>query len=185
METLDQYLTTVRRTTSVAFVKQEPRRFLLKRPSKRCNSDAQLEQISFQTVLAKADVDPFASEWRVVPIQKREGNPYEDRISIGRASNCDIVLRLPFISKVQAHIFRDSDGAYSLRAQNTANPTTVNNHLVDADAICPLKVGDVIAFGPMKFEFVDAARLHKVLTTEIHGGLAAGMTRPTRSTNQP
>ena len=169
MEVLDKYLYLVKHTTPVAFAKQEDWPFLLKRPSQNhINLDRQ-EQISFVTVLAKKDVDPFATEWRIVPVRKREGNPYEDRISIGRASNCDLVLRVPFISKVQAHILRDSDGMYALRAQVSAHPTFVNNHPVDANTTYPLKVGDEIAFGPIKFEFVDASRLYKVLTTEVRG----------------
>jgi hypothetical protein len=167
MVTLEKYLTLAKHMTSVAFAKQETQPFLLKRPTNRLETSNLPAQILFVTVLAKGDVDPFSTEWRLVRVIKRDGNPYEDRISIGRAANCDLVLRVPFISKVQAHILCESDGTYSLRAQNTATPTFVNSRSVDPNTASPLKVGDEIAFGPMKFEFVDAARLYKVLTSEL------------------
>ncbi len=100
-------------------------------------------------------------------VKKREGNPYEDRMSIGRASNCDIVVRVPFISKIQAHILADADGNYSLRAQNSANPTLLNGRVIGANESSPLKYGDQLSFGPIKFEFLDALRLHKVLVSEV------------------
>lgn len=164
METLEKYLDLVKHMTPVAFAKQESGTFLLKRPTKNREMAKAPEQTSFDTALSVVQVDPHADKWCVLPIKKRAGNPYQDRISIGRASNCDLVLRVPFISKVQAHILRDNDGAYSLRATNSANPTLLNNRRVEAGTACPLKVADEIAFGPMKFEFVDAARLYLALS---------------------
>jgi hypothetical protein len=166
MEPLDRYLTLVKHMTPIAFAKQESGVYLLKRPTKSKESAELPAQISFVTVHATLEVDPFAAQWRIVPIRKREGNPYADRISVGRASNCDVVLRVPFVSKVQAHILRETDGTFSLRAQNTANATFLNNRSIEASATCPLTVGDEIAFGPMRFEFVDAPRLYKVLVSE-------------------
>ena len=170
METLEKYLNLVKHMTSVAFAKQESGTFLLKRPTENSKPADGPEQISFDTVYATVQVDPFADQWCIVPVKKRDGNPYEDRISIGRASNCDLVLRVPFISKVQAHILCESDGTYALRANNSANPTLLNNRPIGPGSVCPLKVADEIQFGPMKFEFVDAQRLYKVLTAEVRSG---------------
>ncbi len=36
-------------------------------------------------------------------IAKSEDSPYSDRFSVGRARNCDIVLRYASISKLHAH----------------------------------------------------------------------------------
>ena len=44
------------------------------------------------------------SELRVIPLVKAPGNPYSDRISVGRARNCDVVLRNPSVSKLHALI---------------------------------------------------------------------------------
>ena len=166
METLEKYLTLATHTTAVSFAKEEPGPFLLKRPTKQSEPSSTSQQIGFVTVLGNLDVDPFASQWRLVVVRKRPGNPYEDRISIGRASNCDLVLRVPFISKIQAHILVETSGNYSIRGQNSANPTLLNNRPVGVNDSYPLRVGDEISFGSMKFEFIDAPRLYKVLISE-------------------
>jgi hypothetical protein len=167
METLEKYLMLATHTTALAFAKEQPGPFLLKRPTKLHETESAAKPIGFVTVLANSDVDPFAAQWRLLAVKKREGNPYEDRMVIGRASNCDLVLRVPFISKVQAHILLESGGGYALRAQNSANPTLLNGRPVGTTESSPLKFGDEISFGPMKFHFIDAARLYKVLLHEV------------------
>ena len=89
--------------TSLSFCKEQDGVFLLK-PPKGPPSQASIPvPISFETVHEAIELDPFATEWMIAPVKKREGNPYADRVSIGRATNCDVVLRVPFISKMQAH----------------------------------------------------------------------------------
>ncbi len=166
MEEIDRYLSLVIRMTSVSFCKDEEGVFLLKRPNKTPSLGSIPPQISFETVHEAIDFDPFAAEWGIASVKKREGNPYADRISIGRATNCDVVLRVPFISKVQAHILHSPDGSYLLRAHSAASPTTLNGKKMDTGSTRPLAVGDTISFGPMSFEFVDAARLYAVLVNE-------------------
>lgn len=168
MEPIDRYLSLVMRTTSVSFSKDEAGVFLLKRPDGKARSDSIPAQISYETNLGSVEQDPFAAEWRIAPVKKREGNPYADRISIGRATNCDVVLRVPFISKMQAHILFGPDGSYSLRAHSAASATFLNGHKIDPSSARPLRVGDTISFGSMTFEFVDAARLYQVLANEAY-----------------
>jgi hypothetical protein len=47
------------------------------------------------------------SQMRAVPLIKAPNNPYSDRISLGRARNCDVVLRNPSVSKLHAHIRKE------------------------------------------------------------------------------
>jgi len=168
MEEIDRYLSLVIRMTSVSFSKAEEGVYLLKRPNKTPSLGSIPPQISFATVHEAIDVDPYATEWRIASVKKREGNPYADRISIGRATNCDVVLRVPFISKMQAHIVREPGGSYSLRAHSAASLTSLNRKKVDTNSTRPLVIGDTISFGPMEFEFVDAPRLYEVLVNEVH-----------------
>ena len=98
-------------------------------------------------------------------MKKREGSPYPDRISIGRAPNCDIVLRVHVISKVHAHILHGPDGSFQLRDNHAANSTYLNGRVLTAGSCYPLTLGDEVTFGPMAFEFVDAELLYDILRT--------------------
>src|SRR4051794_37458393 len=64
--------------------------------------------ISFRTVAVQkkpgAPVAPKAGPHvEIIEIVKAHGNPYPDRISIGRARNCDVVIRDPSVSKLHGH----------------------------------------------------------------------------------
>jgi pSer/pThr/pTyr-binding forkhead associated (FHA) protein len=122
--------------------------------------------IAFETQHTRLEVDPYAAEWRVAPVRKREGNPYPDRFSIGRATNCDVVIRLPSVSKVHAHILVDGPQSYALRDNQASNSTFVNGRKLEAKGTAKLKIGDEIAFGSLELEFVDAARFYEILRTE-------------------
>ena len=164
MQPIDRYLSLVTRMTSVSFCKEERGTFLLKRPSGIPSQSSIPARISFETIHEFVETDPFATQWMVAALKKREGNPYADRISLGRATNCDVVLRVPFISKVQAHILCGSEGSQLLRPYSGAGVTLINGSKVDSPR--RLAVGDIINFGSMSFEYVDAARLYEVLSRE-------------------
>ena len=166
MEVVDRYVKLAGETTPEVFESIEPGCFLLKRPSQRRPSTPGQRDIAFVTAFSALDADPYAQEWRIAPIRKRPENPYPDRISVGRATNCDVVLRVHFISKVHAHILREPDGTYSLRDNQAVAPTACNGRKLAAGSKQPLAVGDQIALGALEFEFVDSKRLHSVLRSE-------------------
>src|SRR5579863_3172874 len=60
--------------------------------------------ISTSTIDAIADNHPSSPRSspniNVLEISKAAGNPYPDRISVGRARNCDIVMRDSSVSKL-------------------------------------------------------------------------------------
>ena len=139
----------------------------MKRPRKRAPQPLIPVAISYETQLTKLDVDPYPNEWRVAAVKKREGNPYPDRISVGRAPNCDVVIRLPMISKVHAHILTHADGSYSLADNGASNATFINGRKVEAKKAVPIRVGDEIAFGSLELEFVDPNRFYGILRSEV------------------
>jgi len=163
MESVDKYRLLASRATRGDFIRHKEGLFLLKRPRKHPTIGPPAMEISYVTVHAKYNVDPFATEWLIAPVKKREGNPYPDRFSIGRAPNCDIVLRVHFISKVHAHILRESDGSFSLRDNQASNSTFHNGRSLESGSKCPLALGDEVSFGAMDFEFVDAGQLYGIL----------------------
>lgn len=167
MDEPNTYLALARLTTVDEFVAQSNALFLVKRPRQRGSVQSKPGVISFETKLTKMEIDPYAAEWRIVQVKKREGNPYPDRFSIGRAPNCDVVIRLPSISKVHAHIQVDSPGTYSLRDNEASNATFVNGRKLEAKGKAPLRVGDEISFGSLELQFVDAAMLYQILKSEV------------------
>ncbi len=166
MQQITPYLRTARLVTRAEFVTQYPGHYFVKRPRAGASSPKQEGSFGFNTVAAKIDVDPFADEWRIVPVEKREGNPFPERLTVGRATNSDVLLRVPFVSKVHAHVIREPDGSFSIHDNNPSNRTFLKNRVLEAGATRKLAVGDAVAFGSLEFEFVDAARLYDILIAE-------------------
>jgi len=167
MQPVDTYLAAAKTAKLDEFISRNPRFFLVKRPRKRGNTPSTPATISYDTVLAQVDVDPFAGEWRLVPVQKRADNPFPERITVGRATNCDVVLRLPSISKLHALLIVGNDGSLSLRDNQAVNETFVNGRKLASNAQVLLNIGDIISFGRLDLEFVDAATLFKMLRGEM------------------
>lgn len=147
------------------FVARHHGHFLLKRPSG--SAQPKDSDFGFATVAIQINVDPFAAEWRIVPVAKRASNPFPDRLTVGRATNCDVVLRVPFVSKVHAHILMKSDGTMALHDNKPSNFTFHNQRKVAPDATEKLEIGDSVGFGSLEFEFVDGGRLYDVLRREV------------------
>ena len=159
----DEYLQLARQVTRRDFVDQKAGLHLVKRARRDSLATAAPTQINYETAVDRLTEDPFADRWHVAPVKKKEGSPYPDRISIGRAPNCDIVLRIPVISKVHAHILRGVDGGFRVRDKQAANSTYLNGRLLEGGTSHPLDLGDEVRFGPIAFEFVDAERLYEIL----------------------
>jgi pSer/pThr/pTyr-binding forkhead associated (FHA) protein len=98
----------------------------------------------------------------VVEVKKRPGNPYSDRISLGRARNCDVVLRDPSISKLHAH-FRSRDGQWELVDLESQNGTCKNGTPLASHTPELVVVGDLLLFGQVQAKLVDAGLLHDFL----------------------
>jgi hypothetical protein len=147
------------------FITRHRGHFLLKRPSG--SAQPKENDFGFATVAIQVNVDPFAAEWRIVPVAKRPSNPFPERLTVGRATNCDVVLRVPFVSKVHAHLLIKYDGTMALHDNRPSNYTFHNQKKLAPDATEKLEVGDSVGFGSLEFEFVDGGRLYDVLRREV------------------
>ena len=79
----------------------------------------------------------------------------QDRVVIGRGSDCDVVLPERQVSRYHAQIEREN-GGYLLRDLGSKNGTCVNGQAVE-DRPCPLKDGDEIQIALcVKMGFVGA-----------------------------
>lgn len=109
-------------------------------------------------VATKDSAPPRAVE--IFACVKAPGNPYVDRISIGRAANCDIVLRDASVSKLHAHIASVADGAYAITDNRSHNGTVVNGARLTVEQPHALRFGDSLQIGTVLAKFLDAGLLY-------------------------
>lgn len=99
----------------------------------------------------------------VLPVSKAPGNPYPERISVGRARNCDVVLRDQSVSKLHAHFRERRDGSLELVDLQSQNGTRINDRRIQPDAPEITATGDLISFGSLAALFVDSDGLFDAL----------------------
>ena len=114
----------------------------------------------FSTVIAEPRRAPptAATATRVANVarvEKAPGNPYPDRISVGRARNCDVVMREPSVSKLHAH-FRKTEHGLIIEDLGSQNGTRVNGVGIGAHQPEPVAPGDSIQLGSVFCRLVDA-----------------------------
>lgn len=100
----------------------------------------------------------------VYEIKKQPSNVWMEWISIGRATNNDLVLRYPAVSKSHARLeiettaFGDPLG-YKLIDNHSTTGTVLNGKVLSPDTPTPVNVDDSIIFGNIKCIILDAATL--------------------------
>jgi hypothetical protein len=142
--------------------------FHLLKPPTACEA----EVLGFATVTADpASMDPWhivpsASHWQATKIDKRPGNPYPDRMSVGRALNCDVVLRFPVVSKLHAHFSFTDDHRLRLTDLGSSNGTWHNGQRLETGRPVLVDPRDLLSFGGVHCEVIDAAGLYELVSGE-------------------
>lgn len=125
------------------------------------------DQVGFSTqvvdpVSLKRSAARRAQNIEVLPVVKAPGNPYPDRVSVGRARNCDIVMRDPSVSKLHAH-FRIGGAKLELVDIDSQNGTRVNGRPLAPHQPAAVANGDTVLFGSVACKLVDAPALYDLL----------------------
>ncbi len=99
-------------------------------------------RLAVQTLLDLEAPEPAAarldlSDAEVLFVEKSARNPFGTMITLGRASNNDLIVPAPTVSKFHASFARGPAG-WSLTDQRSANGTWVDGRRVDAGATVPL-----------------------------------------------
>jgi hypothetical protein len=100
---------------------------------------------------------------QVVPLVKVEGNPFPDRISLGRASNCDVVIRDWSVSKLHAHVKVIGPDAAEIIDVKSSNGTRVNDMWLTPMEPERLGTGHTVVLGSVVMQFLDPGGLYDVL----------------------
>ena len=152
------------------FVSEHPGYHLLKPPTP--TEDRQLHYDTLQVGeingLPPSHIVPSSKAWQATRIVKRSGNPYPERISVGRAFNCDIVLRFAVVSKLHAHFALNSDGTMELYDVGSANGTWHNGRRLELGDRVMIAPHDLISFGGVHCELVDAVGLYEKVSGTRH-----------------
>jgi hypothetical protein len=99
---------------------------------------------------------------QVLPVVRSPSNPYSDKIGIGRTRNCDIRIDHPSISRLHALLVPSADG-WSVIDAGSSNGTHVNGCRLVKGKPEPITFGDVVIFGAVPTQFVEADKLYAAL----------------------
>jgi hypothetical protein len=102
-------------------------------------------------------------DFEVLEVSKAPGNPYPERISVGRARNCDVVMRDPSVSKLHAHFRVREAGRLDLVDLGSQNGTRINGRPLAPNAPDWVGPGDTILFGAVSAKLVDSDALFDLL----------------------
>jgi hypothetical protein len=142
------------------FLAQRPGFFLLTAPSE---DPALLRFITEPSEPNPRQVTtPTRMRFELQRLAKAGGHPFADRISVGRARNCDIVLRHSSVSKLHAHFRLDGDYV-AILDNSSRNGTAVNDEPLIPEQRARVHSGDRIRLGTLESMLLDPAGLYQFL----------------------
>lgn len=144
-----------------------PHRFLVL----HVRTDSDSASNAFATQMVPVSQPGPAHELTVLPISKNADNPFQSHVSIGRARNCDLVIRHRAVSKLHAR-FRIDQAELALSDAGSQNGTFVNGKRLLPNESVPVKSSDQLVFGTVAARTLDAEAVYELLRQS--GGSQAG-----------
>ncbi len=99
----------------------------------------------------------------VIPLVKSTDNPYQGKIIVGRARNCDVVLRHASVSKFHAELRVRARGAAEFSDKGSRNGCMIEDEIVEANTPHPLVSGTRIQIGAIFAVFLGPSELYDAL----------------------
>jgi hypothetical protein len=163
VRTLDEWRQTRANTTRADFIALHPYAFLLSASTgagaAANQALAAVRPTEFRTVThkeynAKSVDAPSLEQTLILPLRKGEGRPFPDRISVGRATNCDVVIRDSSVSKLHGH-FRDvsAERAFFTDAKSS-NGTRLDGTLIQPGVATEIRTHTLLSFGRVQLVFM-------------------------------
>ena len=90
---------------------------------------------------------------KAIPLVKTSRNVFSSKITVGRATNNDVIIRAQMISKAHATFVLDDGDQIKLMDMGSANGTMVNGKKLGKRDMTPIGSGDTITFWRFVFEY--------------------------------
>jgi len=130
------------------------------------NTAVDYDPIAQAEALLSGDAEQLMAYNRLHRLAKTPRNPWQSKITVGRASNNDMILRHPSVSKLHAY-FQHKEGAplasTRLVDAGSANGTVVNGHTALPDEPVAVASGSLIRLGDVECELLDAGQLYDTI----------------------
>jgi hypothetical protein len=150
---LDAFLADRRALGREAFLEKYPHPVLVitATPPRRSDEDG------LDTAGVTSRIDAYglnvSSKLMIAPITKREPDPFQGLIWVGREARCDVVLPFDTVSKLQAQFKRRESGLMEVRDPGSTNGTFVNDVRLEKDQAMPLRDRAHLRFGKIAARF--------------------------------
>jgi hypothetical protein len=96
----------------------------------------------------------------ILPLRKGEGRPFPERVSVGRATNCDLVIRDASISKLHGH-FRDVTGESAFFTDaKSSNGTRLDGTLIPPGVATEIRRTMLLSFGRVQLVFMSPSDVY-------------------------
>jgi len=151
------------------FARVWPGEFLLARLDDEDDAVDDGRALEFDTVgiSLESTPDPLAYDWMLFTIDSSDPDPaVRQRLSVGRAPGCDLVMRFSFVSKMHAYIEPQMGGGAVVGDHRSVNGTWVDGERVGPGERIALPVGGRVRFGLLSLHLVDSKRLHEALNSD-------------------
>lgn len=117
------------------------------------------------TMAAKQGELQLLKSSRVYPLRKREENPFGNMVTLGRATNNDLVVPHRAVSKFHAY-FRPTGAQWSVYDAGSLNGTQVAGRRLPTERAQPLQPGIELVLGEaVRLLYLDGAALEELLAT--------------------
>jgi translation elongation factor P/translation initiation factor 5A len=93
------------------------------------------------------------SGMKAIPLVKTSRNVFSSKITVGRATNNDVIIRAQMISKAHATFVLDDGDRIKLMDMGSANGTMINGKKLKKREMAPIGSGDTITFWRFVFEY--------------------------------
>lgn len=96
----------------------------------------------------------------ILPLRKAPGSPFSDRLSVGRAPTCDLVIADPSVSKLHGHFREVTMASAVFTDAKSANGTRMDGVVVPPGGSIELKKFHHIVFGRVRLLMVSPSEVY-------------------------